>query len=206
MEEKTTNDLHPEDEILSRQSKVISLLKDRNRLPGMLSRIEKFGLNPETVAHIVAVALIAKDRHDKTVSAHQEADKKYLAAGRRFKNAVESSGKKIAKIQGKTDKITILKLNGLEEYLSSVIQKTISTLKRKKESGTAKQKLKYFDRYVSAFRYIFAQQGKPPNAQLIASIANCFDLTPTKQTARTIKARLHRLTWDSTPHAKEPQE
>ena len=196
IDKHTTKNLQPE---------VLNRLRGK---PGMIPAIRKHGIDPNVVAHIVAVALVAKERHEKAVREHQAVKNEHVLAGRKFERGLASLRKKLVNTLGDAggiDKHKMLKIAGLSEHLKTFTRKTIKTEQKERQVGPGKPSLKYFDRYVSAFRYVFAQQGKKPQARLIASVANLFGLTSEEQSAITIKMRIHRLTWDSTRRLKKPR-
>ncbi|MBW2429745.1 MAG: hypothetical protein JRF56_12350 [Deltaproteobacteria bacterium] len=187
----TTGSKQPDDKVKSREKKAFSILEKKS---GMKTRLKGLGLSMDGVSHIVACALVGKERHDKIIVAAKDANADNKSAKKRLLNEIK-------KINGMLDyqngEITTRKVffdqHKARPLLRASINKTLSKGKKDRELGKTNPKLKYFDRYCSAFRALFAISGKSPNSRLISDIANLFDLTDKRQTSDTIRKRLQRL-------------
>jgi len=174
-----------EDKIKEKTTYVLSTLENRT---GMKRRLKRLGLTINSVAHIVAVAMIEKKMHDKIITSYKEAEKEKDTAGRELRSNI----KKIKDIFGKPFIEAFFEHRIAHPYYKAAIEKTLSDDKKKK-LGDTRPAQEYFNRFCRAFRALFACSSKPPNSKLIADISNLFDLTDKRQTSETIRTRIQRL-------------
>ncbi|MEA1945994.1 MAG: hypothetical protein U9N83_01680 [Thermodesulfobacteriota bacterium] len=175
----------PEDKLKEKKMYVLNAMENRT---GMQGRLKRLGLTIDSVAYIVAFAMIEKERHDRIIASSKEAKEEKETAGRDLRSAV----KKIKDVFGKPFIEEFFKQRIAHPYFKAAIKKTLSDDKKSK-LGKTRPKQKYFDRFCIAFSVLFASSGKSPNSRLIADIANLFDLTDKPQNSETIRTRIQRL-------------
>jgi hypothetical protein len=180
-----------DDKVKSREKQAFSIL---GKKPGMKTRLKGLGLSMDGVAHIVACALVGKERHDKIIVAAKDANADYGSAKRKLLNEIKKINGMLDYQNGEiTTREVFFDQHKARPLQRAGIKNILSKGKKDRELGKTKPKLKYFDRYCSAFRKLFAFSGKSPNSRLIADIANLFDLTDRRQTSENIRKRLQRL-------------
>jgi hypothetical protein len=180
-----------DDKVKSREKQVFSTLEERS---GMKTRLKGLGLSMDNVVHIVACALVGKERHDKIIVAAKDANADYGSAKRKSLNEIKKINGMLGYQNGEiTTREVFFDQHKARPLLRAGIKNILSKGKKDRGLGKTKPKLKYFDRYCSAFRELFACAGKSPNSRLIADIANLFDLTDRRQTSESIRKRLQRL-------------
>jgi hypothetical protein len=174
-----------EDKLKEKTMYALNIMENRT---GMQGRLKRLGLTIDSVAYIVAVAMIEKERHDRIIASFKEAKREEETADRDLRSTV----KKIEDVFDKPYIELFFEQRIAHPYFKAAIKKTLSEEKKRK-LGKTRPKQKYFDMFCSVFSDLFARSGKSPNSRLVADITNLFGLTKKRQTPETIRTRIQRL-------------